>query len=152
MRPGPTLRLTAVITLLVFGAACVSTKLPPISSSGVDFQPLKDERKMWQLSRDEEAKLRDNTDLYQDPLLEDYLEDLVGRLNSEEMAANPELGYTVSVIENPRSAPRALRAFEERPEDPRVMFARRVVAGMIFAGLPDGEEGDDAFFTTIARS
>jgi predicted Zn-dependent protease len=89
------------MTLLVFGAACVSTKLPPISSSGADSQPLKDERKLWQLSRDEEAKLRDNTDLYEDPLLEDYLEDLVAWLNSPGMAANPELGYTVSVVENP---------------------------------------------------
>jgi len=53
MRPGPRLRLTAVMTLLVFGAACVSTKLPPISSSGADSQPLKDERKLWQLSRDD---------------------------------------------------------------------------------------------------
>jgi len=34
------------MTLLVFGTACVSTKLSPISSTGADFQPLKDEQNM----------------------------------------------------------------------------------------------------------
>jgi hypothetical protein len=89
------------MTLIVFCASCVTTKLPPISSAGAEFQPLKDEIKLWERSRDEETKLRDNVDLYQDPLLEDYLEQIVGRLNPPGMADNPELAYTVTVLENP---------------------------------------------------
>ncbi len=95
------LRATAAVTLLAFGAACVTTKLPPISSAGAEFQPLDSERELWEQARDEEKKLRDNAALYDDPLLEDYLEAVVAGLNPAGMAANPELGYTVSVIENP---------------------------------------------------
>jgi predicted Zn-dependent protease len=101
MRPVGWLRATAIVTLIVFCASCVTTRLPPISSAGADFRPLKDEVALWNRSRAEEAKLRDNIDLYQDPLLEDYLAQVAGRLNPRAMAANPEIDYTVTVIENP---------------------------------------------------
>jgi predicted Zn-dependent protease len=101
MRSAGWLRATTVLTLLAVCASCATTRLPPISSTGAEFRPLDDEIEMWTRSRDEEAKLRDNVGLYPDPLLEDYLEQVVGHLNPEEMAANPELYYTVSVIEAP---------------------------------------------------
>lgn len=95
------LRVTAAVTLVFFCASCVTTRLPPISAAGAEFHPLKDEMKLWNRSRDEEAKLRDNVELYDDPLLEDYLEQVVHYLNPEGMAANPAIDYTVHVIENP---------------------------------------------------
>jgi len=95
------LRTTAVCTMLALVGSCVSTKLPPISSAGAAFQPLDGERKLWERSREEESKLRKETDLYQDPLLEDYLEQVVAHLNPPGMADNPELSYRVSVLENP---------------------------------------------------
>lgn len=101
MRPVGWLRATTIVTLIVFCASCVTTKLPPISSTGAEFHPLKDELKLWSRSRDEEAKLRDNVALYQDPLLEDYLTQIAAQLNPEGMAANPEIDYSVTVIENP---------------------------------------------------
>jgi predicted Zn-dependent protease len=101
MRTVGWLRATTIVTLIVFCASCVTTKLPPISSAGAEFQPLKDEFDLWTRSREEEAKLRDNADLYQDPLLEDYLVQVAGHLNPESMAVNPEIDYTVTVIENP---------------------------------------------------
>ena len=101
MLSGATHRAVVALTLVVFTASCVSTKLPPISSAGADFEPLGSERKLWDQSREEETKLRAKADLYQDPLLEDYLEQVVAHLNPSGMAENPELAYTVSVIENP---------------------------------------------------
>jgi predicted Zn-dependent protease len=94
-------RLLATLTLIVFTASCVSTKLPPISASGADFEPMKGERKLWEMSRGEEKKLLGEIDLYQDPLLVDYLEEVVAHLNPEGMADNPELNYTVGVVEDP---------------------------------------------------
>ena len=56
---------------------------------------------MWEESREEERKLREKTKIYDDPLLEDYLEQVVARLNPQGMAENPELTYAVTVLENP---------------------------------------------------
>ena len=53
------------------------------------------------MSRNEEEKLLGEIDLYQDPLLVDYLEQVVTHLNPESMADNPELRYTVGVVEDP---------------------------------------------------
>jgi predicted Zn-dependent protease len=100
-RPAGWLRATTVCTLLALCASCATTKLPPISSTGAEFHPLDDEIELWARSREEEAKLRDNVDLYPDPLLEDYLAQVVAHLNPEAMAANPEIDYTVSVIAAP---------------------------------------------------
>ena len=94
-------RAIAFLAALALSTACVTTRLPPISNAGSQFRPLEDELKLWELSRDEEKKLRDNVILYQDPLLEEYLEEVTAWLNPAEMAANPEIGYRVRVIEDP---------------------------------------------------
>ena len=94
-------RAIAFLAALALSTACVTTRLPPISNAGSQFRPLEDELKLWELSRDEEKKLRDNVILYQDPLLEEYLEEVTAWLNPVEMAANPEIGYRVRVIEDP---------------------------------------------------
>ncbi len=94
-------RAVALGTLLLFTASCVSTQLPPISSQGGSFKPLPDEQALWEQAREEEKKLLDNAELYQDPLLESYLEGVVSRLNPPGMAANPAIRYRVRVIEDP---------------------------------------------------
>ena len=88
MRRSRSFRSAAWCVLLLVCASCVTTKLPPVSTAGAGFEPLKDERRLWERSRDEEAKLRDNVDLYEDPLLEDYLVDIVNRLNPTGAGAN----------------------------------------------------------------
>jgi predicted Zn-dependent protease len=93
-----------VLVLLVCSAlvvSCATTQLPPITAAGAGFQPTSDEVALWNAAREEEQKLRREADLYHDPLLLDYLEDIVARLNPPGMAANPELSYRVSVIEDP---------------------------------------------------
>jgi predicted Zn-dependent protease len=94
-------RSVALATLLLFTASCVSTQLPPISSQGGSFKPLRDEQALWEQSREEEKKLLENAKLYEDPLLESYLEGVVSHLNPPGMAANPSIRYKVRVLEDP---------------------------------------------------
>ncbi|MFQ5528636.1 MAG: M48 family metalloprotease [Thermoanaerobaculia bacterium] len=93
--------LLTLLTLLLFVLSCVTTHLPPISSSGAGFEPLKDEAKLWRNARAEEEKLLDEAPIYDDPLLEDYLEGVVAKLNPAGMAANRQIRYQVRVIEDP---------------------------------------------------
>lgn len=94
-------RLLVLVVLVVFAASCATTQLPPITASGADFQPESDEVALWAAAREEEDKLRAEANIYHDPLLEDYLEDIVARLNPPAMSANPEIGYRVTVVEDP---------------------------------------------------
>ncbi len=91
----------ALATLAAFLASCASTQLPPISAAGPAFEPLPDERALWADSRAEEEKLLSEAEVYEDPLLVDYLEDLVHRLEPPAMAANHEVSYRVTVLEDP---------------------------------------------------
>jgi predicted Zn-dependent protease len=101
MRHTAAFRSVALATLLLFTASCVSTQLPPISSQGSSFKPLPDEEDLWEESRDEEEKLLEKVYLYEDPLLDAYLEDIVARLNPSGMAANQAIRYRVRVVEDP---------------------------------------------------
>ena len=98
--------LLTVLTLSLFVVSCVTTQLPPISTSGAGFEPLQDESELWSQARVEERKLLDEAPIYDDPLLEDYLEGVVAKLNPAGMAANRQIRYQVRVIEDP-----ALNAF-----------------------------------------
>src|SRR5215203_170359 len=71
------------------------------SNQGSTFKPLPDEEALWEQSRDEEKKLLEKVDLYQDPLLDAYLEKVVAGLNPAGMAANPAIRYKVRVVEDP---------------------------------------------------
>jgi predicted Zn-dependent protease len=93
--------LVTVVTLSLFVFSCVTTQLPPISSSGAGFEPLKDESELWNQARAEESKLLDEAPIYDDPLLEDYLESVVASLNPSAMAANRSVRYQVRVLEDP---------------------------------------------------
>ena len=101
MRRTAAFRSVALATLLLFSLSCVSTQLPPISSQGGGFEPLRDERALWEESRAEEGKLLHEVRLYQDSRLDAYLEQVVSRLNPPGMAANREIRYQVRVIEDP---------------------------------------------------
>lgn len=101
MRHSSAFRAVTLATLLVFTTSCRSTQLPPVSSSGAEFQPLRDEQALWENAREEEKKLLENVTLYDDPLLVDYLEEVIGRINPPGMAANNALNYRVRVIEDP---------------------------------------------------
>jgi len=101
MRHSAAFRSVALATLLLVAASCVSTQVPPISSQGGSFKPLRDEQALWDESRAEEEKLLENVRLYEDPLLDSYLEEVVARLTPPGMAANREIRYKVRVVEDP---------------------------------------------------
>lgn len=101
MLQGRPFKLTVILTLAAFICSCATTHLPPISNAGESFSPEKDEKRLWEQSREEEQKLLEEFEVYQDPLLVDYLEEVVGRLNTTGMAANPEIAYSVTVLRNP---------------------------------------------------
>ena len=101
MRRSAAFRSVALATLLLFSVSCVSTQLPPISSQGGAFEPLRDEQVLWDESRGEETKLLEDIRLYKDPGLDAYLQEVVARLNPPGMASNEAVRYRVRVIEDP---------------------------------------------------
>jgi predicted Zn-dependent protease len=94
-------RLVASILAAALTASCAPTHVAPISTAGAAFKPDPDERKLWDEARAEEKKLREKVALYNDPLLVDYLQGVADRLTPPGMTANPEIRYSVSVIEDP---------------------------------------------------
>jgi len=97
----PFFRTVAGVTVAALLGSCATTHVPPISSMGASFQPERDEVRLWEQSRDEEAKLAKNVTLYHDPLLVDYLEQVMNRIEPPGMAANTAISYRVAVIEDP---------------------------------------------------
>lgn len=94
-------RAVAAGTLALLVSSCATTHLPPISSQGSSFTPLNDEVAIWFEAKEEERQLLEEIYLYDDPLLDRYLEDLVAELTPPGMAANPEIDYRVRVVEDP---------------------------------------------------
>jgi len=94
-------RVVALVTLAALTLYCAPTHIPPISSAGAAFRPDKDEVRLWEQSRAEEAKLREKARIYQDPLLVNYLQGVATRLNPPGMAANVAVSYRVAVLEDP---------------------------------------------------
>jgi len=89
MRRAVYCRPVAVGLIAALAVSCATTNLPPISASGSGFKPLPDETALWEKSRDEEKQLREKVRLYDDPLLDSYLEQVVGRLTPPGMAPEP---------------------------------------------------------------
>lgn len=96
----------AVVASLLFGqAACLSTNVPPVDA-GPAFKPENDERELWLQAQAEERKLRDKAALYQDPILEDYLNDVSRRLAPPGVRDQEAIRIRVFTIADP-----ALNAF-----------------------------------------
>ncbi|MEM9558188.1 MAG: M48 family metalloprotease [Acidobacteriota bacterium] len=94
-------RLVALLTACLLCVSCATTDLAPVSALGATYRPEPDELALWSESRAEEDQLLDEARIYDDPALERYLQDLVDELTSPGMAANPELRYEVTVLQDP---------------------------------------------------
>lgn len=90
-----------VVLIPAFLLSCAPTHIPPVSATGAAWKPDRDEKALWDESRNEEKKLREKAAIYQDPLLVDYLQGVVTRLNPPGMAANTEINFRVTVLEDP---------------------------------------------------
>jgi len=91
-----------VITSLLAGqTGCLSTSVPPVGAEGPAFKPTSDERRLWDQAREEERKLRDKATLYQDPILEDYLNQVADRLAPPEVKGQEAIRIRVFAIKDP---------------------------------------------------
>ncbi len=86
---------------IIFLVSCMPTKIPPISAAGAEFQPDKDEKRLWEESRVEERKFLEKAKLYDDPLLEDYLNTVASQLEPDALVAQDHLAISVRVLEDP---------------------------------------------------
>ncbi len=93
-----------VASLLCSQAACLTTNVPPVG--GPTFTPENDERRLWEQAQTEERKLRDQAVLYQDPILEDYLNGVGRRLAPPGVREQEAIRIRVFTIKDP-----ALNAF-----------------------------------------
>jgi predicted Zn-dependent protease len=78
-------RYTALVLVLFLIVACATTNIPPIGSPHQPFQLAADEREIWEQSEAEQQKLNRKGRLYQDPLLEEYINDIARRLTPPEV-------------------------------------------------------------------
>ncbi len=90
-----------IACLLAGQTSCLSTNVPPVGQQGGPFTPENDERRLWDQAREEERKLRDKAALYQDPILEDYLNRVAQRLEPPEMRQQEAIRIQVFVIKDP---------------------------------------------------
>jgi predicted Zn-dependent protease len=78
-------RYTALALVLCIMVACATTNIPPIGYPHQPFQLTADEREIWEQSEAEQQKLNRRGRLYQDPLLEEYINDIARRLTPPEV-------------------------------------------------------------------
>ena len=98
--------LILLASLMVPQTGCRTTSVPPVGEQGPQFTPENDERRLWEQARDEEHKLRDKATLYQDPILEDYLNQVAQRLEPPDVRQQEAIRIRVYAIKDP-----ALNAF-----------------------------------------
>ncbi len=97
----PAASLLVIASFLVGQTGCLTTSVPPVGAEGPAFKPANDERRLWDQAKEEERKLRDKATLYQDPLLEDYLNQVAGRLAPPEVKGQEVIRLRVYAIKDP---------------------------------------------------
>ena len=93
--------VVAIASLLAGQTGCLSTSVPPVGAEGASFKPTSDERRLWDQAKEEERKLRDKAALYQDPILEDYLNQVADRLAPPEVKGQEAIRIRVFAIKDP---------------------------------------------------
>lgn len=101
MPKGWTRKIIALVICGTFLTSCMPTKVPPISEAGEAFEPEKDEKRLWLEAQAEEQKFLEKAILYDDPLLEDYLNSISGKLAPEGLTAQDEIAVRVRVLKDP---------------------------------------------------
>lgn len=99
-------RIVSLAVLVCFlGAgplACFgTTNVPPVGAEGAAFTPERDEQRLWERARDEERQLRTKVAVYQDPLLDDYLNQVAQKLVPPQAKGTGALKVRVSTIKDP---------------------------------------------------
>jgi predicted Zn-dependent protease len=97
----PATALLVAGSFLLGQTGCLTTSVPPVGAEGPAFKPANDERRLWDRAKEEERKLRDKATLYQDPLLEDYLDQVADRLAPPEVKGQESIRLRVYAIKDP---------------------------------------------------
>ena len=97
----PAASVLVLASFLVGQTGCLTTSVPPVGAEGGTFTPANDERRLWDQAKEEERKLRDKAAIYQDPLLEDYLNQVASRLAPPEMQGQEAIRLRVYTIRDP---------------------------------------------------
>src|SRR5713226_7534317 len=98
-----TVSLLLLVAVVWLAAACVSTDLPPIGSSGSGAFALEtDERRLWSALEQAEGRVAPAKYLYTDPQLTGYLEGLVTKLTPDGYRAAGGPSLRVQVKKDPR--------------------------------------------------
>jgi predicted Zn-dependent protease len=71
--------------VLLLVVACATSNIPPIGSSHQPFQLAADEREIWEQSEAEQQKLNRRGRLYEDVLLEEYINEIARRMTPPEL-------------------------------------------------------------------
>jgi predicted Zn-dependent protease len=101
--PRRTTALLVLAALLFTGPlGCASPRsVQPIGAEGAAFALERDEQRLWEQARDEEKKLRQKAVLYEDPILEEYLNRVARDLVPPEARGQEPLRVRVTVIRDP---------------------------------------------------
>src|SRR5262245_12156828 len=91
---------TKLLSCLLLAAplsSCASRNVPPMGYQGQPFRPEADERKLWSEAEKEEEKLAKTGKVYDDPLLQEYLETVAARVVPPEVqqAGGPPIRVSV---------------------------------------------------------
>jgi predicted Zn-dependent protease len=98
----PVASLVLAAFLLSGPTACFGpTRVPPVGAEGAAFSLEKDEERLWDQAREEERRLRDKAALYQDPILDDYLNQVARGLVPAEAREQDLLRVRVHAIKDP---------------------------------------------------
>lgn len=100
-RARPITSLVVIGSLLLPQIGCLTTSVPPVGSQEGAFTPASDERRLWDQANEEERKLRDKVPLYQDPILEDYLNQMAHRLQPPGLESQSLIRIRVTSIKDP---------------------------------------------------
>lgn len=98
-------RWIACFLIPLFTITCASTSLPPLSlNPGTQLES--DERRLWEKSAQEQKKLDASQKIINDPLLEEYLQEMAWKLTPAKLKNSDTLKFQFKVIHDP-----ALNAF-----------------------------------------
>ncbi len=94
--------LVSLAGLLLTGPlACATTSVPPVGEQGAGFSLERDEDRLWKKAQEEEKLLRAKVPLYEDPLLDDYLNGVAQRLVPESVKSQGVLKIRIHAIKDP---------------------------------------------------
>src|SRR2546422_11434676 len=97
----PSRAIAWVLIASFLTASCATRNVPPIGAGGQPFKPESDEVSLWKQAEKEEETLTKKAKIYDDPLLDEYLGNVAGRLLPDGVRAAGGPGLRFGVMSDP---------------------------------------------------